>query len=228
VNPQAPRQFALGDVVNGHVLTAQGWVPTGVNPQAPRQFALGDVVNGHVLTAQGWVPVGPPRMMRVGGPTPRGVQVKPWVMVPLAVVVVMVVWSFSSSSNHQEQAGAANGVGTSYEVDGDAPLMTVDNRVREAGASASWLTHITGVEQGAALDLNDIYVSTDLREDSPSEVTTALAICQAYAAASAPETRIVVQGYRLQEQKEMDGSTSTERDRAGLARQIGGEPCHEI
>jgi len=199
-----------------------------VNPQAPRQFALGDVVNGHVLTAQGWVPVGPPRMMRVGGPTPRGVQVKPWVMVPLAVVVVMVVWSFSSSSNHQEQAGAANGVGTSYEVDGDAPLVTVDNRVREAGASASWLTHITGVEQGAALDLNDIYVSTDLREDSPSEVTTALAICQAYAAASAPETRIVVQGYRLQEQKEMDGSTSTERDRAGLARQIGGEPCHEI
>lgn len=52
-----PPQWKIGDIANGHILVATGWVP--LRPQvtdAPPHHP-GDVVNGHAFTGEVWVPV---------------------------------------------------------------------------------------------------------------------------------------------------------------------------
>lgn len=47
----------LGDVANGHVLTAAGWLPLRQIPLgSPGPYYAGDFLNGHAYTGSEWVP----------------------------------------------------------------------------------------------------------------------------------------------------------------------------
>lgn len=138
-----------------------------------------------------------------------------------ALVLVLIM----AAAFVDKERGTVGAPGPHYTVDGDDPLHNVDSRVRAAGAP--WLGDITGVEQGSWLEFYDIYVTTDLLEGGDGAQATSLAICQAYANASAGGTRIIIQGYTLKSKTQVDGSTASEKKLANLAVQHHDGGCGE-
>lgn len=63
-----PPQYRPGDVANGHILTAAGWMPLRRLPHgAPGPYYAGDCLNGKAFTGREWVTLPPPNLTGAAG-----------------------------------------------------------------------------------------------------------------------------------------------------------------
>lgn len=85
--------WALGTVVNSHILTESGWVPFKARSRdSGPPWDAGDVVDGHVLSGAGeWMPVPvPPFPIQVPGP-PSLSLVERWDRASAGLKVLVIV-----------------------------------------------------------------------------------------------------------------------------------------
>jgi hypothetical protein len=85
-----------------------------------------------------------------------------------------------------------------WSVQGGASFEKVDDEVKAANQGASWRSHMKVVRPAgpSPFGLYDLAVDTDLNEDSVSDTALAIEICEAYTAAAAPDTGVVVNGLK--------------------------------
>jgi len=91
---ERPPQYKLGDLVNGYVLTANGWIPVQQRPaplqQGPTQRHRAGPVQQDRLNYQ----TGTPQPPRAPGPPKRSSGLPTWAWVLVAIVGVPIVFGF--------------------------------------------------------------------------------------------------------------------------------------
>ena len=91
---ERPPQYKLGDLVNGYVLTANGWIPVQQAPallqQRPTQICPAGPYNQERLNYQ----TGTPQPPRPPGPPKRSSGLPAWAWVLVAIAGVPIVLAF--------------------------------------------------------------------------------------------------------------------------------------
>ena len=116
-----PKDWKVGDIENGHILVANGWVP--LRPKAAdggSRWEPGDVVNGHAFTGSEWVAVPPVNAAQPPMPNPIASGSAPgwWARrSPLAKIAIgfgaFIVFSgFVSALNDNDTTTADDSKGT--------------------------------------------------------------------------------------------------------------------
>jgi hypothetical protein len=128
MNDDGTPGFKLGDIANGHLLTAAGWLPLRRLPQGSRgPYYPGDVLNGHAFTGTDWVPVrevakpgGMAPVVGTPGPGPKRSSGGRWrvglaIGVAVLVGVGVVASALASSGDNSESASAPTAGPTSMK-----------------------------------------------------------------------------------------------------------------
>jgi len=96
------RDWQVGSISNGHILTLAGWVPLRDVPTGhPAHYRPGDVVAGHAYTGSEWVPLAP---NPTNGPMSQAAQTKSlWRRPVFWVAVVVGLAVLGSVSNAMDE-----------------------------------------------------------------------------------------------------------------------------